>query len=93
MRRVIRGEPRLLASLFEPRSTIITITFRGWKREMKVFRSKRSTDERGEAWNMKTFFCPECGANIGPGTLEVLGCPLCGYIEDWGEGEEEDLDL
>jgi len=37
-------------------------------------------------------FCPECGANVGPGTLEVLGCPLCGYAEEWDdeEGDEEE---
>lgn len=28
-------------------------------------------------------FCPECGANIGPGTIDVIGCPLCGCeLED-----------
>lgn len=32
-------------------------------------------------------FCPECGANVGPGTLDVIGCPLCGYDDD-----VEDLD-
>lgn len=34
-------------------------------------------------------FCPECGANIGPGTLEILGCPLCGY-EEFADDEEEE---
>lgn len=27
-------------------------------------------------------FCPSCGANIGPGTLDVIGCPLCRYEPD-----------
>lgn len=35
-------------------------------------------------------FCPDCGANIGPGTLDVLGCPLCGYHEYDDYEEEED---
>lgn len=30
-------------------------------------------------------FCPECGHNIGPGTLDSIGCPVCGYSEDEGE--------
>ena len=36
-------------------------------------------------------FCPNCGANVGPGTLDSIGCPLCGYEpndEFW-----DDLDL
>ena len=32
-------------------------------------------------------FCPECGANVGPGTLDVIGCPLCGYDDDVDESE------
>ena len=38
-------------------------------------------------------FCPECGANIGPGTLETIGCPLCGYepeSEDESAGLEDE---
>jgi hypothetical protein len=27
-------------------------------------------------------FCPECGDNIGPGLLELIGCPCCGYEGD-----------
>lgn len=41
------------------------------------------------------YFCPECGANVGPGTLETIGCPLCGYDElvDYDdEGFEDDDD-
>ncbi len=34
-------------------------------------------------------FCPECGANVGPGTLEVIGCPLCGYEPEELEDEDE----
>lgn len=34
-------------------------------------------------------FCPACFANIGFGTFEVIGCPVCGFqYEDF---EEEDL--
>lgn len=24
-------------------------------------------------------FCPSCGANVGFGTISIIGCPLCGY--------------
>ena len=33
-------------------------------------------------------FCPNCGANVGPGTISVIGCPCCGY----GTGMDDDDD-
>jgi hypothetical protein len=33
-------------------------------------------------------FCPECGNNIGPGLLELTGCPCCGYEGDIIEDDE-----
>ena len=35
-------------------------------------------------------FCPACGANVGPGTLDVIGCPLCGYEPDDDDDSLED---
>lgn len=33
-------------------------------------------------------FCPQCGANVGVGTVDSCGCPLCGYSSD---EENEDV--
>ena len=35
-------------------------------------------------------FCPECGANVGPGTIESIGCPLCGYVPFDSDEEFDD---
>lgn len=37
-------------------------------------------------------FCPDCGANVGPGTIETIGCPLCGHTEDFDDDEESEED-
>lgn len=37
-------------------------------------------------------FCPECGANIGPGTFETIGCPLCGASDNYDDDCEDDED-
>lgn len=40
-------------------------------------------------------FCPQCHASIGIGTLETVGCPLCGYsdeIDDDSDDEDDDTD-
>jgi len=36
-------------------------------------------------------FCPECDANVGPGTLDSVGCPLCGYSDREKRGDDERL--
>ena len=33
----------------------------------------------GSALDPEGRFCPNCGANVGPGTLDTIGCPCCGY--------------
>ncbi len=36
-------------------------------------------------------FCPKCHANIGIGTFEAAGCPVCGADpEDRDDGDDED---
>jgi Zn finger protein HypA/HybF involved in hydrogenase expression len=37
-------------------------------------------------------FCPACGAKIGPGTLDIIGCPLCGYTPTNDDDGEETPD-
>ncbi len=37
-------------------------------------------------------FCPQCGANVGPGTIETIGCPLCGYEIDEDDKDFDDLE-
>ena len=37
-------------------------------------------------------FCPGCGANVGFGTIQIIGCPLCGYGEDQLDDDLDDLD-
>ena len=33
-------------------------------------------------------FCPNCGANVGPGTLDIMGCPCCGYEREYDEVDD-----
>ncbi len=35
-------------------------------------------------------FCPECQANIGIGTFESIGCPVCGAEPDPPEDDTEE---
>ena len=34
-------------------------------------------------------FCPNCGANVGPGTLDIIGCPCCGYEREYDEVDDD----
>lgn len=36
-------------------------------------------------------FCPSCDANVGFGTVVVIGCPLCGYKPD--DYNDDNLEL
>jgi hypothetical protein len=35
-------------------------------------------------------FCPDCHANVGPGTIDIIGCPCCGYKREYDYDEIDD---
>jgi hypothetical protein len=44
----------------------------------------------GSALDPEGRFCPNCAANVGPGTLDIIGCPCCGYEREYGEVNDDD---
>src|SRR6516165_10141314 len=45
--------------------------------------------EVGSGLDPEGRFCPNCAANVGPGTLDIIGCPCCGYEREYDEVDDD----